>query len=100
MMLEPGAVACQVLVISSKKKLKKAVDRNRQKRQLRELYRINKNTLCIPLSELKVSIALSVMYVGAEPLDINKLTPNFIRALQKIASAVQKNHTIPVHPAH
>ncbi len=100
MMLEPGAIACQVLVISSKKKLKKAVDRNRQKRQLRELYRINKNTLCIPLTELKASLALSIMYVGVEPLDINKLTPNFIKALQKIAIAVQKNHTIPVHPAH
>lgn len=98
--LEPGAVASQVLVVSSKKKLKKAVDRNRQKRQLRELYRINKNNLLAPLLQIKVSIALSIIYTGAEPIDVNKLTPLFIKALQKIALAVQKNHTIPVHPAH
>ncbi|MDP1726538.1 MAG: ribonuclease P protein component [Bacteroidota bacterium] len=98
--LEPNAVSCQVLVVSSKKKLKKAVDRNRQKRQLRELYRINKNNLLAPLLQIKVSIALSVIYTGVEPIDVNKQTPQFIKALQKIALAVQKNHTIPVHPAH
>ncbi len=99
-LLEPNAVTCQVLVVSSKKKLKKAVDRNRQKRQLRELYRINKNNLLAPLLKIKVPIALSIIYIGVEPIDVNKLAPQFIKALQKIALAVQKNHTIPVHPAH
>ena len=98
--IEPGHTNCQVLIVSSKRKLKRAVDRNKQKRQLRELYRINKQNLLTTLQELKVAIALSIVYVGAEQLDVNKHMPIFIKALQKIAIAVQKNHTISIPPAH
>ncbi len=91
---------CQVLIVSSKKKLKRSVDRNRQKRQLRELYRLNKHELLPVLAELKHNIALAVVYTGAEPLDVVKHGPQFIKALQRIALAVKKDHTSTIRPAH
>ncbi|MBC7382864.1 MAG: ribonuclease P protein component [Bacteroidia bacterium] len=98
--LEPTSVACQILVVSSKKKLKSSVDRNRQKRQLRELYRLHKNELTEPLKQLKLSIALSVIYTGIESLQVVKHTPYFIKALHKIAIAIQKDHKLSIHSAH
>jgi ribonuclease P protein component len=37
--------SCQVLITVPKRNFKKAVDRNRIKRQIREIYRLNKNVL-------------------------------------------------------
>lgn len=97
---EPSAHHCAVLFISSKRKLKLAKDRNRRKRLLRELYRLNKHPLLQFLASNHLNLALSINYVGAKELDITLQQVAFQKAIQKIILELQKTHTIPVHPAH
>ncbi len=79
---------CQVLIIVSKRNFKTAVNRNRIKRQLRELYRLHKQHLLEKLSSQDKQVALMISYTGKPEMDYNLLKPKFIEALKKIADAV------------
>ncbi|MDZ4668595.1 MAG: ribonuclease P protein component [bacterium] len=97
---EPNPQHCAVLFISSKKKLKLAVDRNKRKRLLKELYRLNKSPLLEFLSAHQLSLALSINYVGGTPLNFHAHQVSFQKALQKIIIELQKHYTSTLHPAH
>lgn len=97
---EPSTHYCAVLFISSKRKLKLAKDRNRRKRLLRELYRLNKHPLLQFLASNNLNIALSINYVGAKELDITLQQVAFQKAIQKIIIELQKTHTSAIHPVH
>ena len=79
---------CQVLIIVSKRNFKTAINRNRIKRQLRELYRLLKQPLLEKLANQDKQIALMISYTGKPEMDFNLLKPKFIEALKKIADAV------------
>lgn len=79
---------CQVLIIVSKRNFKTAINRNRIKRQLRELYRLHKQPLIEKLASDDKQIALMISYTGKPEMDFNVLKPKFIEALKKIADAV------------
>lgn len=96
----PQSALCAVLFVSSKKKLKKAVERNARKRMLRELYRLNKSGLLEFLSENQIPIALSINYVGAEPLAFQTHQAFFQKAIQKLISELKKNPKFTVHLAN
>ena len=91
---------CSVLFLSSKKKLKLAHDRNRRKRLLRELYRLNKHALLKYLQAQGLYIAISINYVGAEPLQIQVHTLAIQKALHKLILEIEKNRPVSVHPTH
>lgn len=91
---------CAVLFVSSKKKLKRAVDRNYRKRLLREFYRLNKTPLHQYLNEQNIKIALSINYVGSAPLDFNLHQVFFQKAIQKLILELQKNKYVPLSSAH
>lgn len=61
---EKDDVAVTVLISVSKKKFKRAVKRNRVKRLVREVYRLNKNELYIP--EIDKSIDIAFLYLKNE----------------------------------
>ena len=77
----PTATPPQVLVSVSKKHFKKAVDRNRLKRQLREAYRTHKHLL---LTENQHTIQLlGILYIGKEKSDFSLIRKKLISGLER-----------------
>lgn len=66
----------------STRHFKKAVDRNRIKRLMRESYRLQKNNLKITLEENHKNLAMFFIYTG------NKL-PEYEEVFEKIGGALQ-----------
>ena len=67
----------KIVISVPKRKIKKAVNRNRIRRQIKEVYRLNKHDLKANLIEQKKSLALFLIYTGKEK-------PNFILMEEKI----------------
>ncbi|GAB2622793.1 ribonuclease P protein component [Belliella aquatica] len=70
----------QVLFSVSKKKIKKAVDRNQVKRRIKEAYRLNKHLLAN--AEVKKKIAL--IYVSSDIPSFKKIEPVIQKILIKL----------------
>jgi ribonuclease P protein component len=79
-----SAPAFQVLFSVSKKRFKKATDRNRVKRLLREVYRLNQLQLkCLNLSEGQ-QLAMAMIYTGQEQLSFQAIQAAFLQCVQKM----------------
>jgi ribonuclease P protein component len=93
----PGRYPVQVLVTVSKKKLRKAVDRNLMKRRIREAYRLLKPQLYsnLPVSGSNYSIA--IIYVAAKRTPSTDIHDKLGGAIQKLMLKIVKNNKIPPH---
>ncbi|MDF1698980.1 MAG: ribonuclease P protein component [Saprospiraceae bacterium] len=76
--------AAQVGVSVPKRSFKKAVDRNRIKRQLREIYRLHKKEFIKKLERKNVKIAMMIIYTGKVKPDFESLTTSTLKAMAKI----------------
>lgn len=56
----------KIAIVVPKKKAKLATDRNRLRRQIKEVYRLNKATLFEMCLEKKINLALFLIYTGKE----------------------------------
>ncbi len=84
--LQPSSnVLCQVLITTSKRKFKHAVDRNRVKRLTRECYRLRKPAFYEFLNAHGISITLSLNYIHTDLLEYGHLETKF----DKLMSALQ-----------
>lgn len=75
---------CQVGVTVSKRNFKSAVDRNRIKRQLREVYRLNKTDLINKLEARDKHLAMMIIYTNNEKWDYSKIATKVNDAFGKI----------------
>lgn len=74
----------QVLISVSKRNFKKAVERNKLKRLVREAYRKNKYILTGPSQKSKKSMLLGLMYTEKTILPYSEIERKIILILQRL----------------
>ena len=79
----PTAAAPQVLISVSKRTFKRAVDRNRLKRLIREAYRLNKYRLLEQPSGHQVAL-LGIIFTGKEKSPLALVEKRLISALNRL----------------
>ncbi len=72
----------------SKQIFKKAVDRNRIKRLLREIYRLNKNSY---FNNITTQYTFMVLYIGSEKLEFITLEAKMKLLFEKFNKVVSKD---------
>jgi ribonuclease P protein component len=85
----PEPVAVQVMVTVSKKKFKRAVDRNRVKRLLREAWRLEKPDMENRLTADEKQRAIVFIFVGNELPEFEEVQSAIASLVSQMASAVQ-----------
>ncbi len=80
----------QVLIAVSKKNFKKAVDRNRMKRLIREAYRKNKENLYQSLWGRKKTIALALIYTAYKTTTYSEIEQKIIMIFERLQSEYEK----------
>lgn len=74
-----------------KRNFKKAVDRNRIKRLLRETYRMHKHELYETLKTKDVKISVMFIYAGKVLPQYNELERKIILSLQRLSNAAERD---------
>jgi ribonuclease P protein component len=80
----------QVMVSVSKKNFPAAVNRNRIKRQMRELYRLKKHHLYAQLLKNEMQVVLSVTFQGKEQLEHHVLKSAFDKIMNKLTGQLDQ----------
>lgn len=75
----------------SKKKFKRAIDRNRTKRLMREVYRKNKYQLYSALSEKKVALSMIFVYIETKHLPYSFHEKKTIALINNMIEICKKN---------
>ena len=89
-------INCQVLITVSKRNFKKAVDRNRIKRQIREIYRLNKHLLQNNIVLQSKQIAISIAFISKTDLEYKQAEVSMLKVFNSIIPHLEKNNTNPV----
>ena len=78
------------LVVVPKRRVKKAVDRNRIKRQLREVIRLNKKGIENEVAKSNKRLLIAVIYSGQPRSNYLQLQSSFIRLVNQIPELINK----------
>ena len=83
-----ASVPLQIVISVPKRRFKKAVDRNRIKRHIREAYRLNKADLWDGLSGQKKQCVILFIYTHNNRYLFKELEPKIILTLQQIKNKI------------
>ena len=86
----PSESSAQAGFSVPKKLFKRAVDRNRMKRLMRESYRHHKAELYDQLNQSENRIALMMIYIAKEELPLSRIEPAVIKAIKNINGQLRK----------
>ena len=89
---ELEAVA-SILISVSKRRFKRAVKRNRVKRQIREAYRVNKHELLNILVERKCRLAIAFIYLSDQLVESSIIEDRMRIALVRITEKMAAPNT-------
>ncbi|NDV57544.1 ribonuclease P protein component [Bacteroides sp. 519] len=89
MQVEKQEIPASILISVPKKRFKRAVKRNRIKRQIREAYRKNKYALLDVLNQYEFGIAMAFIYLSAEEFDSSVIEEKMKIALAKIGEKLE-----------
>jgi ribonuclease P protein component len=93
---EPQPYPVQILFSVSKKRYKRAVDRNLIKRYMRESYRLHKQqSLYNLLQAADKTIVLSVGYIGKEIAPYSVIEKKMLKLLDQLAEQLTATNSIP-----
>ncbi len=80
----------RIMISIPKKKIKKAVVRNRIKRRIKEAYRLNKNLLNSFLAKQDKNISLILIFINKEENNYKELEKKIIVILQRLVQEYKK----------
>ena len=84
---------CQSIISVSKRRYKRAVDRNSIKRMMRECYRLQKSNDLIPfLLKHNVTLYLAIQYVGKQILPYDVFNAAMKKMLKKLQDECAETH--------
>ena len=87
-------VQASILISVSKRRFKRAVKRNRIKRQIREAYRLYKQILLAPLTEKNRRLAIAFIYLADELMNSALVEEKIKAALTRIVEKISTEQTV------
>ncbi|MBQ2508526.1 MAG: ribonuclease P protein component [Bacteroidales bacterium] len=78
----------QVLIVAPKRKLHHAVDRNRAKRLMREVYRLHKPQLYQLLEKTGKHLLISIIYTHTEVLSFDTMERKYLKLYNQLEKAL------------
>jgi ribonuclease P protein component len=80
----PQPAPCQVVFSVPKKSFRRAVDRNKLKRRMREAYRLNKHAFYDALGSKQKNMHLLIIYTAREIKEQEEITSGIINILKTL----------------
>jgi ribonuclease P protein component len=81
-------IPAKTLFVVARRNFRKAHDRNRLRRRMREAFRLHKAGLYTSLKEKDRRLTMAVMYTSREESDFAAIEKAIVRLLEKLAAAV------------